>query len=202
MPVEAKLLTETRIRTGMVRFSYANVWEPKAIKGVEDGKKKYSISIIIPKKDKQTLAIVAQGLKNAKELGKKKCSKWGGTVPTKNFKLPLHDGDVDYPNDPAYANSYYISANSDDKPNIVDINNEVIVNRDEFYSGCYGRASVNFSPYDKGSNGIGAYIGNLQKLKDGESLAGGSTADEDFDDRVILDEEGAGVDDGLGDLLG
>lgn len=36
----------TKVITGVVRLSYANVWEPKSING---GKEKYSVSVIIPK---------------------------------------------------------------------------------------------------------------------------------------------------------
>ena len=36
----------TKVVTGLVRLSYANVWEPKSING---GDPKYSCSIIIPK---------------------------------------------------------------------------------------------------------------------------------------------------------
>ena len=41
----------TKVVTGKVRFSYANVWEPTSI---EEGQpKKYNISILVPKKDKK-----------------------------------------------------------------------------------------------------------------------------------------------------
>ena len=41
----------TKVVTGVVRLSYANVWEPKSING---GAEKYSVSLIIPKSDKKT----------------------------------------------------------------------------------------------------------------------------------------------------
>lgn len=43
---------KTKVVTGEVRLSYANIWEPKSING---GKEKYSVSIIIPKKDQKTI---------------------------------------------------------------------------------------------------------------------------------------------------
>ena len=39
--------SKTKVVTGVVRLSYANVWEPKAV--TEGAKEKYSVSIIIPK---------------------------------------------------------------------------------------------------------------------------------------------------------
>lgn len=44
--------SNTRVVTGLVRLSYANVWEPKSING---GDPKYSCSIIIPKSDTETV---------------------------------------------------------------------------------------------------------------------------------------------------
>ena len=37
----------TKVVTGKVRFSYANVWEPRAMEGSD--RAKYSVSILIPK---------------------------------------------------------------------------------------------------------------------------------------------------------
>ena len=43
----------TRVITGVnTRWSYANVWEPKSIQGSAP---KYSISLLIPKTDTQTV---------------------------------------------------------------------------------------------------------------------------------------------------
>lgn len=42
----------SKVITGKVRFSYANVWEPKA--GQEGWEPRYSVSLIIPKSDTKT----------------------------------------------------------------------------------------------------------------------------------------------------
>lgn len=47
--------SKTKVVTGTVRLSYANVWEPKSING---GAEKYSVSLIIPKSDKKTIAAI------------------------------------------------------------------------------------------------------------------------------------------------
>ena len=114
-------------------------------------------------------------------------SKWGGKVPV-NLKLPLRDGDIDRPEDEAYADSYFFNANSRQAPQVVDKNVQPILDQSEVYSGCYGRISVNFYGFNNnGNRGIAAGLGNIQKLRDGESLGGRSNADEDFD--AIADEE-------------
>ncbi|MBC2723232.1 DUF2815 family protein [Desulfosporosinus sp.] len=164
----------TKVVTGKVRFSYANVWEPKSING---GDEKYSVSIIIPKTDMKTIADIKAAIERAKKDG---TSKFGGKVPA-NLKLPLRDGDVDRPDDEAYKDSYFINANSKDRPGIVDKNVKAILDPSEFYSGCYGRASITFFAFNQnGSKGIACGLQNLQKLSDGEPLSGRSRAEDDF----------------------
>ena len=64
-----------------------------------------------------------------------------------------------------------------------------ILDQSEVYSGCYGRISVNFYGFNSnGNRGIAAGLGNIQKLRDGESLGGRTSAEEDFD-AVEVDEE-------------
>lgn len=164
----------TKIITGKVRFSYANVWEPKSING---GDEKYSVSLIIPKADTKTVNEIKVAIETAKQEGK---AKFGGRVPA-NLKTPLRDGDIDRPDDEAYKNSYFINANSKDKPQIVDKNVKPILDQSEVYSGCYGRASITFYAFNSnGNKGIACGLGNLQKLADGEALSGRTKAADEF----------------------
>lgn len=164
----------TKVVTGKVRFSYANVWEPKSING---GDEKYSVSLIIPKSDKKTIAEIKAAIEQAKKDG---VSKFGGKVPA-SLKLPLRDGDVDRADDEAYKDSYFVNANSKDRPGVVDKNVKAILDQNELYSGCYGRASVTFYAFNQnGSKGIACGLQNLQKLSDGEPLSGRSRAEDDF----------------------
>lgn len=163
-----------KIITGKVRFSYANVWEPKSINGSEP---KYSVCIIIPKTDKETLKKINAAIEEAKKEG---ISKLGDKI-IDNFKTPLHDGDVERLEDEAYAGSYFINANSNTKPGIVNKSVQAIVDQSQFYSGCYGRASLVFYAYNtEGNQGIACGLQNLQKLEDGEMLSGHSSPEEDF----------------------
>ncbi len=167
---------ETKVITGKVRFSYANVWEPRSIEGSNP---KYSVSLIIPKEDKETVARIKKAIEAAKEEGKH--SKFSGKIPP-NLKTPLRDGDTDKPDDEAYQNAYFLNANSVQAPGIVDRKAHAILQQSDFYSGCYGRASINFFPYNtNGNRGIGAGLNNLQKFEDGEPLGGRSRAEDEFD---------------------
>ena len=168
-------MSETKVITGKVRFSYANVFEPKAIN--EGQEKKYSVSLLIPKTDKNTISKIEKAIEAAKHEGK---SKFNGKIPPA-LKTPLRDGDEERPDDEAYENCMFINANSTSKPGVVDENLNAIISRDEFYSGCYGRASINFYAFNvNGNKGIACGLNNLQKLEDGIRLSGGASAEEDF----------------------
>lgn len=175
----------TKVITGKVRFSYANVFEPTAM---QDGQTpKYNVSIIISKSDTKTVEAIKKAIEAAKEAGKSKIADKNGKIPV-NLKTPLRDGDEERPDDPAYENSYFINANSERKPGIVDRDLNPIISRDDFYSGCYGRASINFYTFNVNSKGIACGLNNLQKLEDGERLAGGSSAEEDFGGDNAVDD--------------
>lgn len=181
----AKLINGTKVITNKVRFSYAHVFTPTAV-GDSDVKK-YSVSLIIPKSDKETLKLIEEAIENAKEAGKS--TKFNGKIPA-NLKTPLRDGDVERPDDEAYANSYFINASALTKPGVVDRNLEPITNEEEFYSGCYGRASVTFYPFNaSGNKGIAAGLNHVQKTSDGEPLGGRASVDVDFGDDLDFDEE-------------
>ena len=161
------------------RWSYANVWEPKSING---GAPKYSVSLIIPKSDKVTVEKIKKAIQAAYEEGQGKLKGNGKTVPALSvLKTPLRDGDLERPDDEAYANSYFINANSATAPGIVDAGRNTIIDRSEVYSGVYGRASINLYAFNSnGNKGIACGLNNLQKIKDGEPLGGKSRAEDDF----------------------
>ncbi len=167
----------TKVVTGKVRFSYLHVWEPAAVE--EGSQKKYSVSLIIPKSDTDTVARIKNAIQSALEAGK---AKFGGKIPA-SLKLPLRDGDIERADDDAYLNSWFLNANSSKQPGIVDQNVQPILRQDEIYSGCYGRASINFFAFNtNGNKGIACGLNNIQKLYDGELLGGRATAEFDFAD--------------------
>lgn len=173
----------TKVITGIVRFSYANVWEPKSD---DDGEKKYSVSLIIPKDDKKTIRAIQKAIEAAKTAGE---SKFGGKIP-KNLKLPLRDGDIEREEDENYANSYFVNANCKTQPGIVDKTGQPIIDSTEFYSGCYGHASITFYAFNtNGNKGIACGLNNLMKTEDGEPLGGRSRAEDDFKDLIDSGDE-------------
>lgn len=161
------------------RWSYANVWEAKSING---GTPKFSVSLIIPKSDTRTVAKLKAAIEAAYHEGEAKLKGSGKSVPTlAAIKIPLRDGDVERPDDSAYANAYFINANATTAPGIVDVDRNPILTRSEVYSGVYGRASISFYAFNSnGNKGIACGLNNLQKVRDGEPLGSKISAESDF----------------------
>ena len=177
-------VAETKVITGKVRFSYAHVWEATAID--EGQKPKFSVSLLIPKSDKITIGRIQRAVEAAKQQGK--ASKYGGKIPA-NLKLPLRDGDEERPDDDTYKGHYFVNALAVTRPGIVDANRDPITDKEEFYSGCYGVASVNFYPFNtSGNKGVACGLNNLMKTADGEPLGGRQSAEDDFADVEIPEE--------------
>lgn len=169
-------VNRTKVITGKnTRLSYFHGWEPTSING---GPERYSVSVLIPKDDKETVKAINDAIDAAIEEG---IAKFGSKKPNKAaIKLPLRDGDTER-EDEAYAGHWFINANSKTAPQIVDKAVKPILDRDEVYSGCYARVSLNFYAFNSnGNKGIACGLGNIQKIRDGESLGGRSSATDDF----------------------
>ena len=176
----AKFNNPTKVITGVnTRWSYVNAWEPKSING---GAPKYSVSLIIPKSDTKTIEKIQAAIQAAYEEGQGKLKGNSKSVPALSvLKTPLRDGDAERPDDEAYADSYFVNANSGTAPGIVDADRNPIIDRSEVYSGVYGRASINFYAFNSnGNKGIACGLNNLQKIRDREPLGGKTRAEDDF----------------------
>lgn len=178
----------TKVITGpKTVMSYLNVNEPKVPLG--GGTPKYSVSLIIPKSDTVTVAKIKAAIKAAYDEGQSKLKGTSKFVPElEDLKIPLRDGDKDRKGDEAYANAWFVNANSTTKPGVVDADRNPILDSSELYSGIIGRASINFYAFNSnGNRGIACGLNNLQKLSDGTPLGGHSRAEDDFAD---LDDDG------------
>jgi hypothetical protein len=163
-------------------MSYLTVNEPKVPLG--GGTPKYSVSIIIPKSDTETVEKIRAAIKAAYDEGQAKLKGSSKTLPAlEDLKTPLRDGDKDRKGDEAYRNCWFVNANSTTKPGVVDADRNPILDSSELYSGIIGRASVNFYAYNSnGNRGIACGLNNIQKLADGKPLGGHSRPEDDFAD--------------------
>lgn len=169
--------SDTKVRV-FCRICFANIWEPKSILGSDP---KFSVSCLFDKEDKPTLDLIGEAVEAAKKEGK---GKWGDKfLNSPKFKLPLHDGDIDRPDDGAYEGMMYINATTREQPEIVDRMKNPITDPMMVGSGDYCMVTLNFAPYnaENTNKGIGAYLSNIQLAAHGERLSGKSSADKDFD---------------------
>lgn len=182
----------TKVVTGKVRFSYEHIFEPQAPQG--GGAPKYSITLLIPKSDTVTIGKIKAAMQEARDNF---CKKNGAiALPAKPVNT-LHDGDGmrdnGEPFGPECKGCWVITVSSKQKPVIVDAFLNPVTNPAEVYSGCYGRASINFFGYNRnGKKGVSAGLLSIQKLSDGEHLGGTFGSADDFDDGY---SEPAGTDD-------
>ena len=158
--------------------NWPNLAQPKGING---SPAKYSLCLIIPKDDIETLNKYQAALEAAYALGEKKLAS-GKSMPK------LHDGDVEKPGQEAYANSYYLNASGRERPDVVDRDREAI-DPAEVYSGCTVNVSVTLYAYNAGgvSKGIAAGLNGVQLVKKGERFGFGQRARDDF--QVLPDED-------------
>ena len=176
-----KRLSDTSARIGEVRFSYAHVFEKYDSNGDAD-KAKYSACLLIPKSDTATVNMIRECIAAAEEKGK--ASKWGGKIPAKRNN-PLRDGDEEEKGG-VYEGMYFMNTSSTSPVGVRVLDAGKVVealDSEDFYSGCWGAASVNFFPYDSnGNKGVGVGLNNVIKTRDDERLSGGSSAEADFGD--------------------
>lgn len=181
----------TKVVTGKVRFSFCHVFEPQAPVG--GGDPKYSVTLLIPKADAATMAKIKAAIGEARENF---CKRNGASALPANPTHTLHDGDGLRPGGdpfgPECHGCWVITVSAKQKPVVVDSFGNPITDPGEVYSGCYGRASINFYGYNQaGKKGISAGLLAVQKLHDGEPFGTVGSAD-DFNDGFT--DGGAGDD--------
>lgn len=171
------------ITTGKVRLSFVNIFKPKT---QLNGDSKYSVTMIIPKSDIETLNNINKAMETAIQEGISKT--FNGTKPP-IIKKPLYDGDGLRPNGEPFGaeckGCMVITATTgiEYPPVIVDLNRQPIIDPTTVYSGCYGRVNISFKAYNvNGSKGVGCYLRGVQKIEDGEPLTAHFDAEKAFKD--------------------
>ena len=172
----------TKVITGKVRLSFVNLFVAKPD---SNGKMKYGCQVLLPKTDTVTKAKLDAAIEEAKKQGVS--SKWGGSMPP-IIATPIHDGDGVMPVSgeeygPECKGHWVFSASAFENypPEVVDAQVNKILDQSEIYSGVYAIISVNLYPYSSsGKKGIAVSLNNVQKIANGEPLAGKKPASADF----------------------
>jgi hypothetical protein len=183
----------TKVVTGKVRFSFCHLFEAQEPQG--GGDPKYSVTLLIPKSDKATMQKIQAAMQEARDNF---CAKNGAAALPAKPSHTLHDGDGTRPSGdpfgPECKGCWVITVSSKQKPVVVDAFGNQITDPGEVYSGCYGRASINFYGYNRsGKKGLSAGLLAIQKLHDGEPFGTVGSAD-DFNDGYT---DASGDDDGF-----
>lgn len=156
------------------RCMFANVYRPIA---QYNGEPQYTLTLAVDKDDEDSINAINGAIEYVKDQS---MQMWGGRIPN-NLRLPIHDGDEEKPDNPAFTNRLYINAKSKEPPQIVDRNVQPILDQTEFYSGCYANVSLVFYSYNfGGAKGIAVWLGNIQKIRDGDPFSSRKTAKDDF----------------------
>jgi hypothetical protein len=183
-----------KLMTPVFRVSFPSVFKASSYEG---GAPKYSVCAVwepakFTAKD-QALWAALQGLVDtvSVEKFKKKLS----ALPA-NFKKPFRDGTEKEGLAGFGEGKVFANLSSNMKPGIIFLDNTPLVDPEEFYPGCYARATVTAYAYDNVGKGVALGLQNLQKIKDGDRLDSRTEPSEDFGSEEV-DEAWLGENDPL-----
>lgn len=191
-----------KVLTPKFRVSFPNVFTPKAIQ--EGQEPFYSVQMLFPKEfDNEADAEQFKQMRRA--VQKAIVNKWGKDKAKwpANMRLPFRDGTEKEGFDGYGPDVIFVNAKSKMKPGIVDQRRKDIENEDDFYAGCYARATLTTYAYNKmGNIGVAFGLQNLQFMADGEPFSGRTKASDDFDVVEGVEDMADELTEGLGDDLG
>ena len=178
----------TQMNTGKIRFSYPNVFTPRAAAAGQA--EKYSVTALIPKSDKATKQKIDAIIREIYE--EKKNSTFKGLL-LEEIQTPMHDGDGRKPKGGAYGEEckgcWVLSTGSKNKPGVVgpergaDGKYAPCTDQTKVYAGCFGRLAINFYAYDvSGNKGIACGLNGVCTLGYGDPIDGRVRAEDAFND--------------------
>ena len=160
------------------RFNYMHLFDPDPF---YEGQEKYTMTLIISKDDKETVALVKQAIKSAAEHAQ------GMRLTLAYDNQPLKDGDIGRPESDAFKNTFYISAKSNTKPKVkrMEVDRSITnLGPSDIKDGDYGCVIVSINPYagkQGGKPGVGCYLNSVLWERSGEPLGGGLSDEDAFE---------------------
>jgi hypothetical protein len=175
----------SRLLTPKFRVSFPQVFEKASY---NNGTPRYSlVGLFYPKQFSETDKAKWDAIK--KKLGEVCVEFFKKDIKTmkedRSFKIPFHNGnEKEYQGYGDPDMRFFSMANSKRRPQILNVNGDAITseNTEEFYAGCWARASVNPYAFNNIGKGLAIGLGNIQKLGDDESFEGFTSAEDDFGD--------------------
>lgn len=171
---------QKKIMTPKFRVSFPNVFEARAV--VAGQKPKYSLTMLFNMseidKDPVQKKLWEEMVQAAKVTA---AEKWPKALPA-NMQSPFRKGEEKEQYSGYGPGIIFVTASTTTRPGLVDAQMVKIIQPEDFYAGCYARATVN--PYAwsyLGKNGVSFGLQNIQKLADGDAFSGRADAESDFD---------------------
>ena len=174
-----------KVTTPKFRGSFVWIFKPQPpMEGSANNEPKYGITMLFDKaaqasaEYKALRQLAHTALKE--KFGDKLIPDGNGWF--KGMKNPLRDGAEKAELEGYGEGIMFASATSKMQPGLVDQSLQRIISEQDFFSGCYARATVTAYGYDKaGNRGVAFGLQNVQKLADGEAFSGRTAAESDFD---------------------
>jgi hypothetical protein len=192
-----------RLVIGPVRLSYLHLAEP--VYDEEKDEKYYRAQILVPKKDRKTLAALKAAIiaGACQKFTKEKARK---LLKSPQFKVPIRDPEAEDRDGKEYDDMVFFNTNTLVKfrPGVLLKNGHKLVDPDEinehFYSGVWAHCSVSAFGFDNsGSKGVAFALNNVIKYKDDDRLDGMVDAEDELSDLIDEDADvGLDDDDALG----
>lgn len=181
---------ELRVVTPEGRFHYCAVFTPRQ-RDSDDGDgprdPMYETTIIFsPGTDLTKLKDAAA-----------KCAadRWGDKVKKMTLNSPFLDAGQREEYEGYEDGGVFIRTKSKFKPEVIDGKKQPIISEDEFFSGCWGRASLVPYAYDrKGNKGVAFGLRNIQRSRKDDFLpegGGGVAASDEFGEIAEPDQDSA-----------
>lgn len=179
------MATTNRIHTPEGTARYCALFTPRARTdkdGKPKGDPKYQITLIFDDPRQLKAMKAAAQAKGEEKFGAnfmKLVEKGKANWP---FGSNTDKEDDDENRIPGFENDdgEYVGFKSGDKPGIVDIDAEPIMDKSEIYDGMRCRVSCRPFAYDNESKGVAFFLINVQKMGDGDRLSGDPSAEDDF----------------------
>lgn len=147
-------------------LSFPAIFTPKAAQGSDEAK--YSCTVLIAPNDPQIAALQAEvdaAKANSFPSGYNGANECFGPYDTKYAGKDYYD--------PRFSGWYVFScsAKADDRPAVVDVNRQPVVDPAAIFSGCVAYVNAGISGYTKGRGGIGGWLNGVM-LTDEEPTMG------------------------------
>lgn len=167
---------ETRLITPEFRVFFPELLAPRAFKDLKTGRlgePKYSVTMAFDP------SVIADLTRTAGVAARAKF----GNLPAAEIAWPLKRGDIladkakaKNKNRESWRGLIILAADSLKHVSVCDAKGQDIIDAKQLYSGCYGRAEINFFAYENGLNenkpSVKAYLNAFIKTRDGERIGG------------------------------